>query len=254
VVSGTPVRRPLGQTMADGAERPSFGPSRLLDFELELGFFVGTGNALGTPVTTARAPEHIFGFVLVNDWSARDIQKWEYQPLGPFLAKNFATSVSPWVVPLEALLPFRVPGAAQDPEPLPYLRRAGDWTLDIALEVALRTPALDAAHVIARSNAKHLYWDVCQQLAHHTVNGCNLRPGDLLASGTISGPEPFSRGSLLELGWRGTEPIRLPNGEERRFLQDGDELVIRGWCERDGVRVGFGEVSGVVLPALEAAP
>ncbi len=251
VVSGTPVRRPLGQTLPDGAERPVFGPSRLVDFELELGFFVGTGNPLGTPVTTARAPEHIFGFVLVNDWSARDIQKWEYQPLGPFLAKNFATSISPWVVPLEALEPFRVPGAAQDPEPLPYLRRAADWTLDVVLEVALRTPALAEPHVIARSNARHLYWDACQHVAHHTINGCNLRPGDLLASGTISGPEPSSRGSLLELTWRGTEPIRLPSGEERRFLQDGDELVIRGWCEGDGYRVGFGEVSGVVLPALE---
>lgn len=251
VVSGTDVRRPRGQVMPDGAERPLFVPSRLIDLELELGFFIGPGNALGTPIPIEDAPAHIFGFVLVNDWSARDIQKWEYQPLGPFLAKNFATSISPWVVPTEALLPFRVPGAPQDPEPLPYLRRREDWTLDIALDVLLQTERMAEPFVIAESNARHLYWDPCQQLAHHTVNGCNVRPGDLLASGTISGPEARSRGSLLELTWRGTEPIKLPSGEERKFLEDGDRLTITGRCAKDGVTLGFGEVTGRVLPAFE---
>ncbi len=255
VVSGTDVRRPRGQVLPDGAEQPLFVPSRLVDLELELGFFIGPGNALGTPIPIEDAPAHIFGFVLVNDWSARDIQKWEYQPLGPFLAKNFATSISPWVVPTEALLPFRVPGAPQEPEPLPYLRRREDWTLDIALDVLLQTERMsermDAPQVIAESNARHLYWDPCQQLAHHTVNGCNVRPGDLLASGTISGPDARSRGSLLELTWRGTEPIKLPSGEERRFLEDGDRLTITGRCAKDGVTLGFGEVTGRVLPAYE---
>lgn len=249
VVSGADVRRPRGQTIRDGAGQPDFGPSRLIDFELEVGFFVGPGNALGAPIPLEDAEDHVFGFVLVNDWSARDIQKWEYQPLGPFLAKNFATSISPWVVPIDALVPFRCDGPPQDPEPLPYLRSTGRRSFDIALEVSLQTPAMAAPQVISRSNFNFLYWDIRQQIAHHTITGCNLRPGDLLASGTISGPEKTSRGSLLELTWRGTEPIALASGEERRFLQDGDRLTISGWSAGDGFRVGFGDVTGVVLPA-----
>ena len=245
VVSGTDVHRPLGQTKADDADRPTFGPSRSLDFELELGVFVGPGNALGRPVPIAEAPAHLFGMVLVNDWSARDIQKWEYQPLGPFLAKNFATSISPWVVTLDALEPFRVTGPSQDPEPLPYLRSPGAWSYDIRLEVLLQSARISV------SNSRYLYWNVCQQLAHHTINGCNLHPGDLLASGTISGPTPDSLGSLLELSWKGTRPVALPNGETRTFLQDGDRLTLTGWCQGNGYRVGFGEVTGRVLPAIE---
>src|SRR5262249_45978697 len=198
VVSGTDVRRPKGQTKADDAPAPTFGPSRSLDFELEMAFFIGPGNELGRPIPIAEAAEHIFGMVLVNDWSARDIQKWEYVPLGPFLAKNFGTSISPWVVTLEALEPFRIPGPVQAPVPLPYLRSSGDWSFDIHLEVTLQSGKMDRPERICVSNARHLYWNVCQQLAHHTVNGCNLQPGDLLASGTISGPTPDSYGSMLE--------------------------------------------------------
>lgn len=250
VVSGTPVRRPHGQTMPPNAEAPVFGPSRQLDFELEVGFFVGPGNDLGQPIPVDRALDHIFGFVLVNDWSARDIQKWEYQPLGPFLAKNFATSISPWVVTLEALLPFRKEGPPQDPQPLDYLRSHGNPSWDIALEVALATEKQTDPVRIALSNFSYLYWNVAQQLAHHTSSGCNVRPGDLLASGTISGPAKTERGSLLEISWRGEEPLELPSGEKRTFLQDGDTLTIRGAAKRDDARVGFGEVSGVILPAL----
>jgi fumarylacetoacetase len=250
VVSGTDVRRPKGQTKADDAAALTFGPSRSLDFELEMGFFVGPGNALGQPIPIEQAAEHIFGLVLVNDWSARDIQKWEYQPLGPFLAKNFATTISPWVVTLDALEPFRTAGPVQDPEPLPYLRSPGPWAYDIHLEVHLQTTEMDRPHCICRSNLKHLYWNICQQLAHHTVNGCNLRPGDLLASGTISGPAPDSYGSLLELAWKGTKPIVLPSGEKRSFLQDGDRVTLTGWCQGAGYRIGFGEAAGRILPAL----
>jgi fumarylacetoacetase len=249
VLSGAAIRRPRGQTKPDDAEAPRFGPSRLLDFELEVGFFVGPGNRLGEPVPIERAEEHIFGLVLVNDWSARDIQKWEYQPLGPFLAKNFATTISPWVVPLAALEPFRCAGPPQDPAPLSYLRIAGDRAFDIHLDVFLQTEAMGSPHRITRSNFKYLYWNMCQQLAHHTAGGCNLRPGDLLASGTISGPSPDSLGSLLELTSSGKEPLRLPNGETRAFLQDGDMLILRGWCERGGLRVGLGEARGTILPA-----
>lgn len=258
VVSGTPVRRPLGQTKAPDAAAPSFGPTRQLDFELELGVFVGPGNAQGEPIPIAGADDHLFGMVLLNDWSARDVQAWEYVPLGPFLAKNFATTISPWVVPMAALAPFRVPGPAQDPEPLPYLRAAGPGAYDIRLEARLRTARMRAEGIdpvaIARTNARHLYWDFRQQLAHHTITGCPLRPGDLLGSGTISGPEREARGSLLELAWRGAEPLRLPTGEARAFLEDGDELVLAGWCAGDGYRIGFGEAAGVVLPAHEARP
>jgi fumarylacetoacetase len=244
VVSGTPIKRPWGQTKADDAPAPTFGASRLLDFELETGFFVGPGSELGRPVPIAQAVDHIFGLVLVNDWSARDIQKWEYQPLGPFLAKNFATTISPWVVTLEALEPFRCPGPAQEPQPQPYLQSNGPWAYDIHLEVGLQSLQMAQPQVISRSNFRYLYWNMLQQLAHHTVTGCNLRPGDLLASGTISGPTPGSRGSMLELTWRGEQPLTLASGEQRKFLQDGDTVVLSGWCQGDGYRVGFGEARG----------
>jgi fumarylacetoacetase len=249
VVSGTDVRRPHGQTKADDADVPTFGPSKSMDFELELGMLIGQGNELGKPISTAEAPNHVFGMVLVNDWSARDIQKWEYQPLGPFLAKNFATSISPWVVTLDALEPFRVAGPKQDPEPLPYLRCQGNWSYDIQLEIWLQTAKMTSPVKISSTNSKDLYWNFCQQIAHHTVNGCNLQTGDLLASGTISGPTPDSLGSMLELAWKGTRPIQLPNGETRVFLQDGDRVTITGYCQGNGYRVGFGEVTGTVLPA-----
>jgi fumarylacetoacetase len=245
VVSGTPVRRPHGQLPgADPDGPPRFGPTERLDIELELGFVTGPGNPLGSAIATSDAHEHIFGFVLVNDWSARDIQRWEYQPLGPFLGKSFATSISPWIVPLEALEPHRVPARAQDPEPLPYLRTDADWALDVALEVAL-APEGGEETVIARTNARGLYWTAPQQLAHATVNGTNARPGDLYASGTISGSEPRSFGSLIELTRGGRDPLELAGGERRTFLADGDAVAIRG---RAGA-VAFGEVSGRILPA-----
>lgn len=250
VVSGTDVRRPYGQTKPPDADAPIFGPSRSFDYELEMAFLIGPGNGLGEPVPIERADEHIFGMVLMNDWSARDVQAWEYQPLGPFLAKNFCTSISPWVVTLDALAPFRKPLPAQEPEPLPYLRAPNDSTFDIQLEAQLQTATMVAPHVITRTNFQNLYWSIAQQLAHHTVGGCNLQPGDLLASGTISGPSEESRGCMLELTWRGANPLTLPNGETRKWLEDGDALTIRGWAEGDGYRVGFGEVSGRVLPAI----
>jgi fumarylacetoacetase len=250
VVSGTDVRRPKGQTKADDAESPSYGPSRLMDFELEMGFFVGPGNALGEPIPIEEAAEHIFGMVLLNDWSARDIQKWEYVPLGPFLGKNFGTSISPWVVTMEALEPFRCAGPAQDdPEPLDYLKNSGNCAYDIPLEVLLQSEKMDTPETIATSNFKYMYWSICQQLAHHTVNGCNAQPGDLLGSGTISGTDKHERGSMLELSWRGAETVELANGEERKFLADGDTVIMRGHCEADGIRIGFGKVSGKLLPA-----
>jgi fumarylacetoacetase len=254
VVSGTPVVRPHGQTRPDDAAPPVFGPTKQLDIELELGVFVGPGNALGEPVPIGEAAEHVFGYVLVNDWSARDVQKWEYVPLGPFLAKSFCTSVSPWVVPAAALDPFRVEGEPQaDPEPLPYLRQAGPRALDVSLDVLLETDGMRrAGHapvVVARSNARNLYWSPEQQIAHHTVAGCNLRPGDLLASGTISGEAEDSYGSFLELTWRGTKPLALASGEERRFLEDGDRVVLRGVAEQDGRRVALGEVEGTIRSA-----
>ncbi len=249
VVSGTPIRRPWGQIKVEGADAPIFAPSRLLDFELEMGFIVGPGNALGEPIPIEKTPEHIFGMVIVNDWSARDIQKWEYVPLGPFLGKNFGTTISPWVVPMEALEPFRVPGPRQDPEPLPYLRMSGDQAFDIHLEVYLKTEKLAEPVRIVRSNFKYLYWSIYQQLAHHTSNGCNVRPGDLMASGTISGPTKDSYGSLLELTWKGTHPIELPDGSIRRFLEDGDTVIMTAWAEGPGYRVGFGTCEGTILPA-----
>ena len=250
VVSGTDVRRPHGQIKPPDAAAPIFGPSRSFDFELETAFLIGPGNALGTPVPIGQASDHIFGLVLMNDWSARDVQAWEYQPLGPFLAKNFSTSISPWVITVEALEPFRKPLPVQDPEPLPYLKAPDDFTYDIRLEARLQTPTLASPHVITRTNFENLYWSMAQQLAHHTVNGCNLQPGDLLASGTISGPTEDSRGCMLELTWRGAHPLKLPNGETRKWLEDGDRLTITGWAQGEGFRVGFGEVTGQVLPAL----
>jgi fumarylacetoacetase len=260
VVSGQAVRRPLGQTAgSDGV--PTLGPSQRLDHELELGFFIGPANELGTPVDIAAAEDHLFGVCLFNDWSARDLQAWEYQPLGPFLAKNFASTLSPWVVTMEALAPFRtVPLArpAGDPAPLPYLdspANRAQGALDIQLEARLQTAAMREAGVppasISRSNAADAaYWTPAQLVAHHTVNGCNLQPGDLLGSGTLSGAGPGESGSMLELSQGGKQPITLPNGEQRRFLQDGDTLVLAGWCERPGARrIGFGLNSGTVLPA-----
>ena len=253
VVSGTNVRRPWGQVRPDDSMPPRLAPSSWLDFELEVGFFVGPGNRLGEPIAAADAAEHIFGFVLVNDWSARDVQKWEYVPLGPFLSKSFATSISPWVVTVDALEPFRCAGPAQDPEPLPYLRTT-DWAFDVQLEVWLQTAKMPAAERIVATNFKYLYWNAAQQLAHHTINGCNVRPGDLLASGTVSGPQRNARGCLLELSWAGTQPVELSNKERRSFLEDGDLVVMTGWAAADGFRVGFGELSGRVLPALPREP
>lgn len=253
VVSGTAIHRPKGQMRPDADAPPIFGPSKQLDFELETGFITFSGNALGRSIPIADAEDHIFGMVLFNDWSARDIQSWEYVPLGPFLGKNFGSSMSAWVVTLDALEPFRVPAPDQDPEPLPYLSLPGDHSFDIALEVAL-IPEGAKESVIARSNFKYLYWTMAQQLAHHSVNGCNIRAGDLMASGTISGPTPDSYGSMLELSWRGTRPIALAEGGERKFILDGDVVVMRGHAERrmeDGstTRIGFGEVRGRILPA-----
>ncbi|HTR59410.1 MAG TPA: fumarylacetoacetase [Casimicrobiaceae bacterium] len=248
VVSGTPIRRPQGQLKPPDAERPVFGPSRKLDFELETAFVVGEGNALGEPIGVGEAERHIFGMVLLNDWSARDIQQWEYVPLGPFNAKTFGTSISPWIVTLDALEPFRVAGPMQEPAPLPYLAQSGAHGFDIHLEIALVT-AGRVQTTISRTNARHLYWSMAQQLAQHTVSGCNTRVGDLMASGTISGPTPDSLGSLLELAWNGQRPIDLPSGARRSFLEDGDEVVMSGWCQGEGYRVGFGEVRGTILRA-----
>ena len=262
VVSGAPVRRPRGQIKEPSAEAPVFGPTRALDYEMEIGCFVGPGNLLGESVPIRQAEEHLFGLCLVNDWSARDIQTWEYQPLGPFMAKNFATTISPWVVTFEALEPYRVPAferPATDPAPLPHLdsksnrQRGGvDVTVEVLLSSArMRTAGL-APHRLSRGRMADLYWTPAQLLAHHTSNGCNLRPGDLFASGTISGPAKDSRGCLLELTWRGAEPVALPTGETRKFLEDGDEVIMRGWCERPGAaRIGLGECRAVVMPGSE---
>ncbi|SPP84961.1 fumarylacetoacetase [Drosophila guanche] len=249
VVSGTPIRRPLGQTLPEGAEKPVFGACRLLDFELEMAFFIGgPGNRLGEPIRVDEAWKNVFGFTLMNDWSARDIQKWEYVPLGPFTAKNLGTTISPWVVPTAALKPFLLDNFPQEPEVLPYLRQSVPFNFDINLEVSLK-PSDQNEALISKSNFKHLYWTPLQQIAHHTVTGCNLRPGDLMASGTISGETPDSYGSLLELCWKGTKNVELPGGKSRKFLQDFDEVIIRGHCEKNGLRIGFGECVGQVLPA-----
>jgi fumarylacetoacetase len=248
VVSGTPVRRPNGQMKPPQASAPTQGPSRRLDFELEMGVIVGKANDMGTPVSMAQAEEMIFGFVLLNDWSARDIQPWEQPPLGPFQAKAFATSISPWVVTREALAPFLVEGPAQDPAPLPYLARSGPHNYDVALEVGLRSGRAET--IISRTNFRYMYWSSAQQLAHHAFCGCAMRAGDLLGSGTISGPEKHERGSLLELSWNGTEPLSLQDGSQRTFLEDGDTLTLRGHAQGGGYRIGFGECSGTILPAI----
>ncbi len=250
ILSGEDIRRPRGQVLPANESSPQFMPSRSLDFELEMGFFIGTGNEQGEPIRADQAHEHIFGMVLLNDWSARDIQAWEYQPLGPFLAKNFATSISPWVVTMDALEPFRVAGPRQEPTPLPYLQTDSAYGYDIQLEVTLQSESMDMPHTISKSNMKYLYWNIVQQLTHHTVTGCNMRTGDLCGTGTISGPTKDSFGSMLELTWRGEKPITLPNGETRKFLQDGDTVAMKGYCQGDGYRVGFGDVSAKVLPAL----
>ena len=247
VVSGTPFHRPKGQTKADDSDKPSFGPCRLLDFELEMAFVTGKSNDLGSPVSTKVAGDYIFGFVILNDWSARDIQKWEYVPLGPFLAKNFASHVSPWVVTMDALEPFTVSGPEQEPEVLDYLKYEGDCHFDVNLEVGIQ-PEQSEETVVCNSNMKYLYWNVKQQLAHHTVNGCNMQVGDLYGSGTISGPEPHEFGSMLEISWKGSKPIAMKDGSERKFIQDGDTVKMRAHAEKNGVRVGFGEVSAKVLP------
>lgn len=250
VVSGTDIRRPNGQTLPSDDAPPVFGPCRLMDFELEMAFFVGgPGNPLGTPVPVDEAHEHIFGMVIMNDWSARDIQKWEYIPLGPFLAKNLGTSISPWIVTMEALEPFKVANYPQDPAPLPYLRHNDNYNFDINLEVQIKPEGSPIGSTVCRSNYRHLYWTPKQQLAHHTVTGCNLRPGDLLASGTISGETSDSFGSMLELCWKGTKTVSLGGGVTRKFLQDKDEVIMKGYCQGDGYRIGFGKCSGKLLPA-----
>jgi fumarylacetoacetase len=248
IVSGEPVRRPKGQIKPDPTQPPVFEACRNLDFELEMAFITFDGKPLGETIATAEADDYIFGLCLFNDWSARDIQTWEYVPLGPFLAKNFASSVSPWIVTLDALEPFRTENPEQDPQVLSYLRSTGKHSYDIQLEVYLQ-PEGGEENRISASNFRYMYWTMVQQLAHHTVNGCNIRCGDLMGSGTISGPTPDSYGSMLELAWKGTKPLKMSDGSERRFIQDGDTVIMRGFSSKGGVRVGFGEVSGKVLPA-----
>lgn len=248
IPSGVPIRRPKGQQIPPNAKQPIFGASKLLDFELEVGFIIGKSTEMGQSISTAEAEDHIFGLVLFNDWSARDIQKWEYVPLGPFLGKSFASSISPWVVTLDALEPFRVAGEVQDPKVLPYLEFEGKKNYNLNLEVIIQTES-GAAKTVSNSNFKYMYWNMCQQLAHHTVNGCNVNVGDMCASGTISGPTPDSYGSMLEISWRGTKPVQMPDGTERKFIHDGDTVIMRGFGEQNGTRIGFGEVSTKVLPA-----
>lgn len=248
VISGTPLHRPCGQILPEGQSSPVFEPSKRLDFELEMGFLTGPGNTLGTSIPVHEARDHIFGFVLLNDWSARDIQKWEYQPLGPFLAKNWATSISPWVVTTEALNDHWVPALQQDPVPLDYLQHSPLEVLDIQLEVQINTAKLDHPYTLCRTNYRNMYWTPEQQLAHQTITGCNVRPGDLYGSGTISGMDRTSYGSLLELSWNGSQPISLPSGETRTFLEDGDEIIMTAFAENNGKRIGFGEVRGKILP------
>jgi fumarylacetoacetase len=249
VVSGSKVRRPRGQLKPPNVEAPSFAPCRRLDFELEMGVVIGQSSPIGEMLTEAQAEDMIFGFVLLNDWSARDIQQWEYVPLGPFQAKAFATSISPWIVTREALEPFRLQGPGQTPVPLPYLRQTQPNNYDLELDVALRAAQMTEAQSICRTNFKYMYWSSVQQLVHHASSGCAMSIGDLLGSGTISGPEKHQRGSLLEISWNGSEPIELQGGIERTFLEDGDSLVMRGWCQGDGYRVGFGAVEGTIVPA-----
>jgi fumarylacetoacetase len=250
VNSGTPIIRPCGQTNASDETLPTFGPTKQLDFELEMAFITFDGKPLGERISTAEAEDYIFGFLLFNDWSARDIQRWEYVPLGPFLSKNFASTVSPWLVTLDALEPFKVEGDKQEPAVLPYLKFEGKHNVDIHLQVAIK-PENAEETVVSNSNYKHMYWNMTQQLAHHTVNGCNLRCGDMMASGTISGPTEGSYGSMLEIAWKGTKPVAMNDGSTRSFIHDNDTVILRGYAQKDGVRVGFGECVGKVLPAKE---
>ena len=250
VPSGTAIRRPSGQTLPKGAEQPVFGPSKLVDFELEMAFITTDANALGEPIPIEDAEDYIFGMVLFNDWSARDIQKWEYVPLGPFLAKSFASSISPWIVTMDALEPFRVPSPEQNPLPLPYLRHPNNKGVDINLEVSI-TPDNGSETIVAKSNFKYMYWTMAQQLAHHTVNGCKINSGDMMGSGTVSGPTPDSYGSMLELTWRGEKPLQLKDGSTRKFIEDHDTVTMRGYCEKNNVRIGFGEVATKLLPTYQ---
>jgi len=250
IPSGNNIRRPKGQTLPKGANKPEFGPSKMVDFELEMAFITTDANKLGESIPIDEAEKYIFGLVLLNDWSARDIQKWEYVPLGPFMAKNFASSISPWIVTLEALEPFRVESPKQDPKPLPYLQQEGKNSFDIHLEVSI-TPDEGVPTTITRSNFKYMYWTMAQQLAHHTSNGCKILSGDLMGSGTISGATPDSYGSMLELAWQGTKPVSLENGEKRTSIQDFDTVTLKGFCEKDGVRIGFGAVETKLLPPLK---
>ncbi len=249
VPSGIPVHRPMGQTMPADATTPVFGPSRLVDFELETAFITTDANIMGENIPIDEAEEYIFGMVLLNDWSARDIQKWEYVPLGPFLAKNFASSISPWIVTMDALEPFRCAQPKQEPTPLPYLQHKGDHAFDINLQVAI-TPESGVETVVCNSNLKYMYWTMSQQLAHHTINGCRINSGDMMGSGTISGPTEDSFGSMLELTWGGKNPLKMKDGSERKFINDGDTVTMRGFCKNDSVRIGFGEVSSKLLPPI----
>jgi fumarylacetoacetase len=251
VVSGTPVHRPKGQTKSDNAEFPEFGPTRQFDFELEMAFIAGKKTELGTSVSTAEAEDHIFGMVIFNDLSARDIQKWEYVPLGPFLAKNFGSVISPWVVTMDALEPFRVAGPKQEPAVLPYLQFSGAHNFDILLDVFIQPERSEPVRV-CHSNYKYMYWNMAQQLAHQTVNGCNINVGDMYGSGTISGPTPDTYGSMLELAWKGTKPLKMPDGSDRKFIHDNDTIIMKGYCEKDGLRIGFGEVITKILPAVKS--
>jgi fumarylacetoacetase len=248
-VSGTPLHRPKGQMKPADAEVPTFGPCKLLDFELETAYIIGKSSKLGTSISTEQADDYIFGMVLFNDWSARDIQTWEYVPLGPFLSKNFASTISPWIVTLDALEPYRTKGYVQEPKVFPYLEYTGDKNVDIKLEVAIQ-PENSTETVICNSNYKYMYWTMEQQLAHHTVNGCNVNVGDMMGSGTISGPEPHEYGSMMELSWKGTKPLKLNDGSERKFINDNDTVILRGYCQNDTIRIGFGECKAKLLPAL----
>ena len=247
VPSGIPVHRPMGQTLPNGETSPVFGPSRMIDFELETAFITTDANIMGENIPVHEAEDYIFGMVLLNDWSARDIQKWEYVPLGPFLAKNFASSISPWIVTLDALEPFRTKGPQQDPTPLPYLQLKGRHAFDINLEVSIQ-PEKSEPTVVSQSNFKYMYWNMSQQLAHHTSNGCRVNSGDMMGSGTISGPTPESFGSMLELTWGGKNPIKMSDGSERKFINDNDTVIMKGYCKNNEVRIGFGEVSSKLLP------
>ncbi|MCL4156004.1 UNVERIFIED_CONTAM: hypothetical protein GTU68_042515, partial [Idotea baltica] len=249
IVSGTPIRRPKGQIMPKDATQPVYQPSGRLDFELEMAFIIGKNSELGDQISTNDAEDYIFGMTLFNDWSARDIQKWEYVPLGPFLGKSFASSMSPWIVTMDALEPFRIAGPVQEPKVLPYLEYEGNKNYDIALEVIIE-PEGGEENIVSRSNYKYMYWNMAQQLAHHTVNGCNMNIGDMLASGTISGKDENSYGSMLEIAWAGSKPLTLSDGTQRVFIKDHDSVIMRGHGEKDGMRVGFGEVRSKVLPAL----